>query len=49
MTECKVGERDREAGSGKVNKPGLELGTPVAHQRYMSACCTQGNNFPKNF
>lgn len=33
MTECKVGERDREAGSGKVNKPGLELGTPVAHQR----------------
>ncbi len=31
--------RERGMGLGKVRKPGLELGTPEAQRRYMSARC----------
>ncbi|KAK2885655.1 hypothetical protein Q8A67_016492 [Cirrhinus molitorella] len=35
-------ERVKGVGSGKVLEPGIELGTPVAQQRCMSAHCPQG-------
>ncbi|KAK2874612.1 hypothetical protein Q8A67_021765 [Cirrhinus molitorella] len=35
-------EREKGVGSGKVLEPGIELGTPVAQRRCMSAHCPQG-------
>ncbi|KAK2905454.1 hypothetical protein Q8A67_007253 [Cirrhinus molitorella] len=35
-------EREKGVGSGRVLEPGIELGTPVAQRRCMSAHCPQG-------